>query len=225
MLDHVAIRVVDRDGMRDALLRELEWHVIEETERFTLLGADAEYGKLTLLDAEPGTTPRPVRIISLVLAGGPENGTAPPVALPEGLVVTFASTTALGSAWAHTPRHALIGVSLRALDPPIAAARLEAEHGMLIDTVASDLAVLEVGGPGRGRVILSRERWNHDEVPMLDHVGVRVPSADDWREHAEQEHVEVVKWVEAPHSRAVFVSGPDELLIEFVELTRPLEPA
>ena len=36
--------------------------------RFTLVGADAEHGKITLLDAEDGRTPVPDRIVSLVLA-------------------------------------------------------------------------------------------------------------------------------------------------------------
>ena len=51
-LDHVALWVAGRDAMTDALLDALDIHVIEQTDRFTLLGHDARRGKLTLFDAE-----------------------------------------------------------------------------------------------------------------------------------------------------------------------------
>ena len=223
--DHLAIRVSDRVAMRDALLDRLDWRVFEETERLTLLGASADHGKLTLLDAEPGTTPVPARLVSLVLASHGAGGVPAPIAFPEGLLVTFAAVDELGAEWADTPDAAVVGVSMRAADPPIAAARLEAEHGMHIDRLASDVAVIDVAGPGSGRITLHRERWDTTLPRMVDHVGVRVEDAERWRERAERDDIEVVRWVEAPHSRAVFVNGPDELLLEFVELTRPLEPA
>lgn len=226
MLDHLAIRVHDRAAMREELLAALEWRVLEETERFTLLGIGSDYGKLTLLDAEQDTDPRPERLLSIVLSGGDGRDTPPPIAFSEGrLLVSYASNEELGPAFHGTPRDALVGVSMRATDPPIMAARLEAEHGMQIETVAADLAVLEVSGPGSGRITLHRERWDHDADALVDHLGVRVDDAERWRERAEREDVGVVKWVEAPHSKAVFVTGPDDLLIEFVELTKRFEPA
>ena len=51
-LDHVALWVADRRRMTDAAIERLGVRVIEETDRFTLLGADARRGKLTLFDAE-----------------------------------------------------------------------------------------------------------------------------------------------------------------------------
>jgi hypothetical protein len=85
--------------------------------------------------------------------------------------------------------------------------------------------VLDVGDASpEGRITLSRESWREDAAPsMLDHIGIRVPDAASWRERAEERELEVVKWVDAPHSRAVFVAGPDHLLLEYVELTAPLE--
>ena len=50
-LDHVALWVADRRRMADAAATGSALRVIEETERFTLLGADARRGKLTLFDA------------------------------------------------------------------------------------------------------------------------------------------------------------------------------
>jgi catechol 2,3-dioxygenase-like lactoylglutathione lyase family enzyme len=224
MLDHVAIHVADRDATADELVAQFDWHVIERTERFTLLGADAAHGKLTLLDAEDDRAPQPNRILSIVLAES-GNGTPPPVELRDGLVVTFVATDELGAEWAELPRHALVGVSLRATDPPIAAAEFESYHGMHVGSMTSEFAVLRVGEDSTdGRITLSRERWSDDTAPsMLDHIGIRIDDAEAWRAKAEAAQVDVVKWVEAPHSKAVFVAGPDGLLIEYVELTAPLE--
>ena len=51
-LDHVALWLEDRDPVADFATSHLGWHVIERTDRFTLIGADARRGKLTLFDAD-----------------------------------------------------------------------------------------------------------------------------------------------------------------------------
>src|SRR5437667_309157 len=51
-LDHVALWVEDRDSIADFAVAHLGMHVIERTERFTLVGSDARRGKLTLFAAE-----------------------------------------------------------------------------------------------------------------------------------------------------------------------------
>src|SRR5438132_514009 len=51
-LDHVALWVADRDAITDFLVERLSMHVIERTERFTLVGTDARRGKLTLFAEE-----------------------------------------------------------------------------------------------------------------------------------------------------------------------------
>src|SRR5258707_4329944 len=51
-LDHVAYWVADRDPIADFLTAHLGMHVIDQTERFTLVGSNARRGKLTLFDAE-----------------------------------------------------------------------------------------------------------------------------------------------------------------------------
>lgn len=226
-LDHVAIHVADRDGFAHELVDRFDMHVIEQTDRFTLVGADASHGKVTLLDKvdDDGPDPAPNRIVSLVLAEGAGSPGKPPVTLPGGLMVTFAPIDDLGPEWTDTPRHALVGVMVRTIDPPLAAATLEAEHDMHVGAVGPEHAVLEVGeAPTEGRITLSREAWSEDGAPsMLDHIGIRVTDAASWRARAEQRDLDVVKWVDAPHSRAVFVNGPDHLLLEYVELTAPLE--
>jgi hypothetical protein len=218
-LDHVAIRVGDRAAMRDELVQQLDFEVIEENERLTLLGPHPDHGKLTLLDAEPDTTPVPVRLMSIMLAVPAGAMAPPPLQLGEGLRCTFATRD--GAAHASTPRHAVIGMTIRSNDPPISAARLGAEHGMSIEQVGASLAVLRVDdAPASGTITLCRERFDRSQATMLDHVGIRVPDARAAREQAERDGLEIVRWVEAPHSNAVFVEGPEGLLIEYVELTR-----
>src|ERR687897_1270423 len=61
-LDHVALWVGDRDALADFLVDRLGMHVIDRTDAFTLVGADARRGKLTLFSAdgprEPGVLAR-----------------------------------------------------------------------------------------------------------------------------------------------------------------------
>lgn len=225
MLDHVAIHVPDRDAFAAQLVARLDVHVIEKTDRFTLIGAHPDHGKLTLLDAVDGVDPSPTRIVSLVLAEASETSGSAPEVMPGGLVLTFANVDDLGPEWSDTPHHALVAVALRAEDPPLVAASLEQQFGMHVGMVGPDHAVLEVGDrDGSGRLTFARESWSGDGRPsMLDHVGVRVPDALAQREAFTRAGVEVARWVDAEHSRAVFVEGPEGLLVEYVELTAPLE--
>ena len=47
-LDHVALWVADRDRIAEFVTERLSMHVIERTDKFTLVGTDARRGKLTL---------------------------------------------------------------------------------------------------------------------------------------------------------------------------------
>lgn len=62
-LDHIAVRVERRDAMAELLCERLGWHVMQRTERLTLLGSDAKAGKLTLLDARPEDRDARVRAV------------------------------------------------------------------------------------------------------------------------------------------------------------------
>lgn len=226
VLDHIAIRVEDRDACAAELTDRLDVHVIDRTEKFTLIGPSFTAGKITLFDAEPGTTPEPQRIVSLVLATGPGGAAEAPIILGCGLVITFNANSGDesdpdDSVPADTPRHSLVGVVLRSMDPPIAAARLEADFGMRTDSISGDAASLSFAGEHSGGVVtLVRERMEAQSangVPMLDHIGVRVDDARAWHAHAEQTSLHIDRWVEAPRTNAVFIAGPESVLIEYVE--------
>src|SRR2546426_1030192 len=51
-LDHVALWVADRDTIADFATQHLGMHVIDRTEKFTLIGSNARRGKVTLFVAE-----------------------------------------------------------------------------------------------------------------------------------------------------------------------------
>src|SRR3989441_10639450 len=67
-LDHVALWVAERDVLAAFLCDHLGMHEIERTGNFTLVGADARLGKITLFDAEgprePGVLGRVVLAVS-----------------------------------------------------------------------------------------------------------------------------------------------------------------
>src|SRR5438093_439656 len=64
-LDHVALWVADRDVLADFLTRHVGMHVIERTDSFTIVGAHARRGKLTLFAAEGERDPGPLGRVAL----------------------------------------------------------------------------------------------------------------------------------------------------------------
>src|SRR5919106_1284743 len=58
-LDHIAIYMGDRDAAAEFLTTHLGFHVVDHTDRYTLVGAGGRLGKLTLFDAPEGTSPTP----------------------------------------------------------------------------------------------------------------------------------------------------------------------
>ena len=55
------------------------------------------------------------------------------------------------------------------------------------------------------------------ERPLLNHLAVLVPSADDQLEAAGERGLEIADVVDAANTKAVFVWGPDRVKIEYVE--------
>ena len=55
------------------------------------------------------------------------------------------------------------------------------------------------------------------ERPLLNHLALLVDSADDVRREAVARGIEVEKVVDAENTLAVFLLGPERILIEYVE--------
>ena len=213
-LDHVALWVGDRDQLADFLTSHAGMHAIERTERFTLVGSDARLGKLTLFaeqgPRDPGVLARiGLRVFDLdeALAALP-----PDVAVErvEGRVELEAgeglrlALVEVDEGVAYDLDH----VAFRVPDPAATFARLaklgfDVEEGILRAGDASVL--LEQGDPGES------------ERPLLNHLGLRVESAEDHIEEAERRGLEIADVVDAPNTYAVFVWGPNRIKLEYVE--------
>jgi catechol 2,3-dioxygenase-like lactoylglutathione lyase family enzyme len=207
-LDHVALWVEDRDAITDFATSHLGMHVIERTEKFTLVGAHARHGKLTLFAAEPGRDAGALAEIGLRVRSL-ERAVA---ALPDGHEERF---EICGGLWIRLVEdetdvdYDLHHVALLTADPDRAAASWEV-LGMkpAADTrleVAGAYVELRPGDPG------------DPERPLLNHLGVLVESADDWRVRAEEAGAEIADVVDAPNTYAVFVWGPERVKLEYVE--------
>jgi catechol 2,3-dioxygenase-like lactoylglutathione lyase family enzyme len=213
-LDHVALWVADRDRLADFLVEGTGMHVIDRTDAFTLLGSDARRGKLTLFAAEG---PRDAGVLARIglRVHDLEDALA---ALPAGVAVERNGGTAELDA-GEGLRLALVEVdegvaydlhhvAFRVPDPDATFAQL-AELGFEVADGrlgAGDASIeLEQGDPGE------------TERPLLNHLGLRVESAEDHIEAAESRGLEIDNIVDAPNTYAVFVWGPDRIKLEYVE--------
>ena len=183
-------------------------HVIDRTDRFTLIGSHARHGKLTLFAEEPNREPGPLaeiglRVTSLeqALAALPD-GSEPRFEICDGLWIRLVE--------AETEvDYDLHHVALTTADPEAAADVWEALG-------------LKRAGEGRMEVAGAYlELWPGDpgnpERPLLNHLGVLVKSAEDWQARADAAGAEVADVVDAPNTYAVFVWGPERVKLEYVE--------
>ena len=216
-LDHVALWVSQRDAIADFACDYLGMHVIEKTDDFTLVGADARRGKLTLFDAEGPREQGPLERVVLrvhdldsALDALPEDvqverdGELAKFDAPEGLGIGLVAANG-----APGPEYDLDHVILRVPDP---------------DTTARELAELGFDHNGNGRltiadkdVRLERGDTSEGERPLLNHIAVLVDSAGEVQDEAERRGIEIDKFVDAPNTLAVFLWGPDRIKLEYVE--------
>lgn len=195
-LDHVALWVADREPIAQLAVEHLGMHVIEETDRFTLIGSDARRGKLTLFEAEGPRDPGALVRIGLRVSrfDGPDR-----FELGEGLVVTLVE--------AETEvDYDLDHVVLRSPDPE-AAAREWLRFGF---SATDDPRRVEVGG---AFLELVEGDPGTSERPLLNHLAVLVDDAAP----AQDMGAEVADVVDAENTFAVFVWGPDRVKLEYVE--------
>ena len=213
-LDHVALWVADRDALAGFLTSHTGVHVVDRTERFTLLGSDARRGKLTLFAAEgprdQGVLARVgLRVFDLeeALAALPADGEVERVdgraelEAGEGLRLALVEVD-------EGVEYDLHHVAFRVPDPDATFAQLaelgfDSADGRLRAGDASIL--LEQGDPGES------------ERPLLNHLGLRVESADDHIQEAERRGLEIADVVDAPNTYALFVWGPNRIKLEYVE--------
>ncbi|MGH3036761.1 MAG: VOC family protein [Gaiellaceae bacterium] len=215
-LDHVALWVADRDALAGFLTSHTGMHVIDRTDAFTLVGSDARRGKLTLF-AVDRDAPRDAGVLARVGLRVFDLEEALTM-LPQGLAVerndgtaTFEGPEGLGLALVEAAEgvaYDLHDVAFRVSDPAATFARF-AELGFAVQNGAlragDAVVLLEEGDPGE------------TEAPLLNHLGLRVESADDHIREAEERGLEIADVVDAANTYAVFVWGPDRIKLEYVE--------
>ena len=199
-LDHIALWVADRDSIADLVVERLGMHVIDRTDRFTLLGADARRGKVTLFEAEGPREQGALKHVGLRVSRLPEGQTE--IDAGEGLrfVLVEAPTDV---------EYDLDHVALYARDPAGAA---EGWERLGLERVGDTR--LEVGG---AFVELHPGDPGEPERPLLNHLGVLVDSVDDHVADAEELGIEVDDVVDAPNTLALLVWGPERVKLEYVE--------
>jgi hypothetical protein len=203
-LDHVALWVADRGRMAEAAGR-IGLRVIEQTDRFTLLGVDARRGKLTLFDApgSDGAAPRERGALERIgLRVSALDGRDSHVDLGEGLELLLVE--------AETDSELdLDHVALVSSDPAAAAVQWQA-----LGFTPDDDGRLEVGGAW---LELRQGDPGSPERPLLNHIGVLVDSVEEHQAEAEELGVEIENFVDAPNTLALFVWGPDRVKLEYIE--------
>jgi catechol 2,3-dioxygenase-like lactoylglutathione lyase family enzyme len=214
-LDHVALWVGDRDALADFLVDRLGMHVIDRTDAFTLVGADARRGKLTLFAAdgprEAGVLARVgLRVLDLdsalaelppdVAVERPGPGRATFTA-PEGLPIALVEVE-------DGLEYDLHHVAFTVPDPEETLAEL-GELGL--EREDDRLAV------GDAYVELDKGTVEETPAPLLNHLGLKVASAQEHIQAAEERGLDIADIVDAENTYAVFIHGPHGIKLEYVE--------
>jgi len=216
-LDHVALWVADRDTLADFACRHLGMDVIDRTDDFTLMGADARRGKLTLFAAEGPRDPGVLERVVLRV-GDLETAIA---ALPAGLDVERADD---GLARFDAPEGLGLGLVERS-GPEV---EYDIDHVVLRvpdpGETAEALEGLGLLPAGDGRLVvgdksvtLVQARASEGERPLLNHIALLVDSGQEQLEEARRRRIVVAEVRDAANTFAVFVWGPNRIKIEYVE--------
>ena len=203
-LDHVAFWLADREPIAETLTTRFGMHVIDRQDNFTLVGADARRGKLTLFSAEGPREQGAFRHVALRVSKLPEGETG--FDLGEGVRVLLVEAET-------ESEYDLDHVALYSVDPAQTAEAYERFGFEPASPSAEGHPRVEVGG---AYVEFHPGDPGDPEKPLLNHLAVLVDSVDEHIAEAEDMGV-VDNVVDAANTRAVFVWGPERVRIEYVE--------
>jgi len=212
-LDHVALWTSERDALAAVLVDGCGMHEIQRTDDFTLVGGDARGGKLTLFEAEgprdPGAlatvgvrVPRLDEVRSRLTGMGVPfvtNGRQTTLDAPSGVPLLLVDEAS------GVPELDHVALRVRAPDAALAAFErmgLEREDGEL--RVAGARIFVRAGDARTDR-------------PLLNHLGLLVDDSRRAEVEARDRGLTIDRVVDADNTRAVFVEGPDGILVEYLE--------
>jgi len=204
-LDHVAFWLADREPIAEALIGKFGMHVIDRQENFTLVGADARRGKLTLFSADGPREQGAFKHVALRVSKLPENGPTE-TDLGQDVVIKLVEAPT-------ESEYDLDHVALYSADPARTAEAYERFGFDAAPPSPDGHPRVEVGG---AYVEFHQGEPGDPEQPLLNHLAVLVDSVDEHIAEAEEMGV-VDNVVDAANTRAVFVWGPERVRIEYVE--------
>jgi catechol 2,3-dioxygenase-like lactoylglutathione lyase family enzyme len=202
-LDHVAFWLADREPVAEFLTSKLGMHVIDRQENFTLVGADARRGKLTLFSAEGPREPGAFKHVGLRVSE-----------LPEQTEFDLGQDVRIRLVEAATDsEYDLDHVALYSSDPEATAEEYRRFGFDPAPASPDGHPRVQVGG---AYVEFHPGEPGDPEKPLLNHLAVLVDSVDEHIAEAEDMGV-LDNVVDAANTRAVFVWGPERVRIEYVE--------
>jgi catechol 2,3-dioxygenase-like lactoylglutathione lyase family enzyme len=205
-LDHVAFWVADREPIVDFVTRHLGMHVIDRQDNFTLVGADALRGKLTLFVADGPREQGAFKHVALRVSDLAKADVEGDVDLGEGVRVRLVEAPT-------ETEYDLDHVALYSSDPARTAEEYLRYGFEPAEPSPDGNPRVEVGG---AYVEFHPGEPGDPEKPLLNHLAVLVDSVDEHIAEAEDMGV-VDNVVDAANTRAVFVWGPERVRIEYVE--------
>jgi catechol 2,3-dioxygenase-like lactoylglutathione lyase family enzyme len=220
ILDHVALWVADRDRIAEFLTERVGMHVVERTDKFTLVGSNARRGKLTLFAAE-GPRERgalkhvALRVSSLEQAELELGDVELERARAGELYFDVHEGLRLGIVEAPTEvDYDLDHVALWSASPEETARAYEQLGFAPAEPGRSGAPRVEAGG---GFVEFHEGEPGDPERPLLNHLAVLVDSAEEHIASARDLGLEIADIVDAPNTYALFVWGPERVKVEYVE--------
>jgi catechol 2,3-dioxygenase-like lactoylglutathione lyase family enzyme len=212
--DHVALWVSQRDAIARFLCDHLGMHEIEKTDAFTLVGAAARRGKITLFDADG---PREHGALTRIVLRVSNLGVAL-AKLPSDVVVEREG----GVAGFTGPEGLRLGLTERDTD-----LEYDLDHVVLSvpDPDGATGGFEELGFERRNGALAVKDKElrligggsGEPERPLLNHVALLVDSADEVEAEARERGIEIAEIKDAENTLAVFVWGPDSVKVEYVE--------
>jgi catechol 2,3-dioxygenase-like lactoylglutathione lyase family enzyme len=212
-LDHVALWTSERDRLADFMTAHVGMHVIERTDKFTIVGSEARRGKLTLFVAPDGREAPPLgriflRVQDLDAAADqlPAEADAQRVAgrvlftAPEGLPLGFVEADGIDYDLHH--------VVVNATDPK---SSFEEFVGLGFTEKDGKLWV------GDSYIEVEEGPTGDPDHSLLNHLALRVDSASDHIDEARRRELEIADIVDAPNTYALFIWGPERVKLEYVE--------
>jgi catechol 2,3-dioxygenase-like lactoylglutathione lyase family enzyme len=220
-LDHVALWVADRDRIADFVTDRVGMHIVDRTDAFTLVGSDARRGKLTLFEAEGPREQGALKHVALRVASLETAERA----LRDGFEIErpregelyFDVSEGLRLGLVEAPTEVdydLDHVALWSGAPEETAEAYEQLGFTPVEPGPSEAPRVEAGG---AFIEFHRGEPGDPEKPLLNHLAVKVESADEHIAEARELGLDIDNIVDAANTYAVFVWGPERVRVEYVE--------